>query len=55
MVQIAMTYPPPEVIKFLSKIGKKTRGRKIPNRKRGDSEHYRKMSRKRWDKKEEAK
>ena len=39
---------PPEVIKWLAEQGRKTKGMKVPGRKRGDKTYYADLARLRW-------
>jgi hypothetical protein len=40
---------PPEVIAWLAAQGRKTKGMKVPGRKRGNSAHYAELARLRWE------
>jgi hypothetical protein len=40
----------PEVVKFMAENGKKTKGKKVPSRSRGDSAYYSELAKRRVEK-----
>jgi hypothetical protein len=42
--------PHPEVLKYFSKLGKKTKGKKVPSRRHTEPGYYSRIAKLRWDK-----